>query len=169
MRSLVAAIAAALLLAPAASAHTDSPKQIAFAWRAQGIVTTTFGPQLDGRFHAGLDIGVLTSLAVTAASAGTVVAVGAPPGFEGYGNVVLVDLGGAIEAARNRGVTLLESFPPEAFPDEEQAGLIEECELHIHMLEIAEEALPGRVRELEEGIGRILDPDDVSGWRAQPG
>ena len=98
MRSLVAAIAAALFLAPAASAHTDSPKQIAFAWPAQGIVTTTFGPQLDGRFHAGLDIGVLTSLAVTAASAGTVVAVGAPPGFEGYGNVVLVDLGGGIEA-----------------------------------------------------------------------
>ena len=76
---------------------------------------------------------------------------------------------GAIKAARNRGATLLESFPPDAFPDEEQAGLIEECELHIHMLEIADGALPGRVRELEDGLGRILDPDDVSGWRAQPG
>jgi murein DD-endopeptidase MepM/ murein hydrolase activator NlpD len=98
MRSLVAAAAAALLLAPAARAHTDGPKQIEFVWPAQGVITTTFGPQPDGRFHPGLDIGVLTSLTVTAAADGTVIAVGEPPTFEGYGNVVLVDLGGGLEA-----------------------------------------------------------------------
>jgi murein DD-endopeptidase MepM/ murein hydrolase activator NlpD len=98
MRSLVAALATALLLAPAASAHTDGPKQIVFVWPVQGVITTTFGPQPDGRFHPGLDIGVLTSLTVTAAAAGTVTAVGEPPTFEGYGNIVLVDLGGGLQA-----------------------------------------------------------------------
>ena len=98
MRSLVAAVAAALLLAPAASAHTDNPKQISFVWPAQGAVTTTFGPQADGSFHPGLDIGSLTSLAISAAAPGVVLAVGAPPGYEGYGNIVLVDLGGGVEA-----------------------------------------------------------------------
>src|SRR5690242_8967765 len=98
MRTLAAAAAAALLVAPAASAHTDGPKQIEFAWPAQGTITTTFGPQPDGRFHPGLDIGVLTSLTITAATAGTVVAVGEPPTFEGYGNIVLVDLGSGLQA-----------------------------------------------------------------------
>jgi murein DD-endopeptidase MepM/ murein hydrolase activator NlpD len=102
MRSLfaaaAAAAAAALLLAPAATAHTDSPKQIAFVWPAQGLMTTTFGPQRDGRFHPGIDIGVLTSLVISATAPGIVVAVGEPPYFEGYGNIVLVDLGGGIQA-----------------------------------------------------------------------
>jgi murein DD-endopeptidase MepM/ murein hydrolase activator NlpD len=98
MRSLVAALAAALLLAPAASAHTDSPRQLAFAWPAQGSVTTTFGPQPGGSFHPGLDIGSLTLLTIAAAAPGVVLAVGEPAGFEGYGNVVLVDVGGGVEA-----------------------------------------------------------------------
>jgi len=98
MRGLLAAVAAALLLAPVASAHTDSPKQIPFAWPAQGILTTSFGVQPDGRFHPGIDIGVLASLAIWAAAPGIVVAVGEPPQFDGYGNVVLVDLGGGVQA-----------------------------------------------------------------------
>jgi murein DD-endopeptidase MepM/ murein hydrolase activator NlpD len=98
MRSLVAALAAALLLAPAASAHTDNPRQIAFVWPAQGAITTTFGPQPDGSFHPGLDIGSLTTLTIAAAAPGVVLAVGEPAGFDGYGNIVLVGLGGGVQA-----------------------------------------------------------------------
>lgn len=59
-------------------------------WPAQGTVTGPFG---DGRGHPGIDIGILRSLAVTAAQPGRVVAVGTPRGFEGYGNLVEVALG----------------------------------------------------------------------------
>jgi murein DD-endopeptidase MepM/ murein hydrolase activator NlpD len=98
MRPLLATLVAALVLAPAAAAHVDNPKQIPFVWPAQGTITTTFGPQPDGRFHPGLDIGVLASLEVDAAAPGRVLAVGAVPGFEGYGNIVLVDVGNAVSA-----------------------------------------------------------------------
>jgi murein DD-endopeptidase MepM/ murein hydrolase activator NlpD len=56
---------------------------------AQGTITSPFGH--DGaRWHPGIDIGVLRSLSVRAAVAGTVVHVGQVPGYEGYGNVVVV-------------------------------------------------------------------------------
>jgi murein DD-endopeptidase MepM/ murein hydrolase activator NlpD len=58
------------------------------SWPAQGAITTPFGGG-----HPGIDIGSLRSLAVNAAQAGTVVAVGEPRGFEGYGNVVEIDDG----------------------------------------------------------------------------
>ncbi len=64
------------------------------SWPAQGTVTTPYGPA-----HHGIDIGSLRSLAVRAAQPGTVVAVGEPPGFDGYGNVV--------EIADGRGYTTL--------------------------------------------------------------
>ena len=53
------------------------------AWPALGTITTPFGPT-----HSGIDIGILRSLAVRAAQPGTVIAVGQPRGYEGYGNVV---------------------------------------------------------------------------------
>ena len=98
MRPLLATFVAALVLAPAAVADVDNPKQIAFVWPAQGTVTTTFGAQPDGGFHRGLDIGILKSLEVDAAAPGRVLAVGAVPGFEGYGNIVLVDVGNGVGA-----------------------------------------------------------------------
>ena len=56
---------------------------------AQGTITSPFGP--DGaRWHPGIDIGVLRSLAVRAAVPGRVVLVGQVRGYEGYGNVVVV-------------------------------------------------------------------------------
>ena len=61
-------------------------------WPAQGTVTSPFGNDA-GRWHPGLDIGTLRSLAVRAAQPGRVIAVGTPRGFEGYGNVVEVRLG----------------------------------------------------------------------------
>jgi murein DD-endopeptidase MepM/ murein hydrolase activator NlpD len=56
---------------------------------AQGTITSPFG-QDGGRWHPGIDIGVLRSLTVSAAVPGTVVHVGQVRGYEGYGNVVVV-------------------------------------------------------------------------------
>jgi murein DD-endopeptidase MepM/ murein hydrolase activator NlpD len=64
------------------------------SWPARGSITTTFGST-----HPGIDIGILRSLEVRAAQPGTVIAVGEPTGFEGYGNVV--------EIADGRGFTSL--------------------------------------------------------------
>lgn len=66
-------------------------------WPAQGTVTSPFGNDA-GRWHPGIDIGILRSLAIRAAEPGRVVAVGPRRGFEGYGNVVLVDVGGGYRA-----------------------------------------------------------------------
>jgi murein DD-endopeptidase MepM/ murein hydrolase activator NlpD len=76
----------ALLLALALSqAHLPaaSPVPVWSAWPAQGTITTPFGSA-----HPGIDIGTLRSLEIRAAQPGTVVAVGQPPGYAGYGNVV---------------------------------------------------------------------------------
>jgi murein DD-endopeptidase MepM/ murein hydrolase activator NlpD len=93
---LLIACVGALALAPSALAHTDSPKQLAFAWPAQGTVTSPYGR--DGaRWHPGIDIGILRSLTVTAAAAGRVVEVGEPAGYSGYGRIVEVDVGSGFE------------------------------------------------------------------------
>jgi murein DD-endopeptidase MepM/ murein hydrolase activator NlpD len=87
----------ALLLALALTqAHLPaaSPSPNWSSWPAQGTITTPFSSA-----HPGIDIGILRSLAVRAAQPGTVIAVGEPPGFEGYGNVV--------EIADGRGFTSL--------------------------------------------------------------
>src|ERR671932_2539987 len=90
---LLLAVFAALACAPVALAHTDGGRQLSFEWPAQGTVTSPFGE--DGyRWHPGIDIGTLRSLDVTAAAPGRVLHVGMQPGFDGYGNVVEVDVGG---------------------------------------------------------------------------
>jgi murein DD-endopeptidase MepM/ murein hydrolase activator NlpD len=66
-------------------------------WPASGTVTRGFG--WDGpSWHPGIDIGTLTSLDITAAAPGVVEAVWETPHFEGYGNIVLVDMGDGLEA-----------------------------------------------------------------------
>jgi murein DD-endopeptidase MepM/ murein hydrolase activator NlpD len=67
------------------------------AWPASGTVTSPFGDDA-GRWHPRIDIGILRSLAVRAAEPGRVVAVGERRGYEGYGNVVEVDVGGGYTA-----------------------------------------------------------------------
>ena len=92
IRGLCVAIAA-LFFPAVASAHTDFGPQLAFEWPAQGTITSPFGQ--DGyRWHPGLDIGILRSLDIRAASPGIVTKTGYVPGYEGYGNVVVVQLGG---------------------------------------------------------------------------
>jgi murein DD-endopeptidase MepM/ murein hydrolase activator NlpD len=58
-------------------------------WPAQGTITTPF-VRAGALRHPGIDIGILRSLDVRAAVAGRVLVVGRPTGYEGYGNVVVV-------------------------------------------------------------------------------
>ena len=63
---------------------TPQPAPDWSAWPAQGTVTSPFGDD-GGRWHPGIDIGILRSLVVRAAEPGRVVAVGEPQGFEATG------------------------------------------------------------------------------------
>jgi murein DD-endopeptidase MepM/ murein hydrolase activator NlpD len=94
-----------LALPPVAGALPDGPigpylehqqDVLVLGTPAIGSLTDGFGTRW-GRLHAGLDIGILRDLKVTAAAAGVVTATGYLPGYEGYGNVVTVDLGGGQE------------------------------------------------------------------------
>jgi murein DD-endopeptidase MepM/ murein hydrolase activator NlpD len=86
-------VAVGLAVPACASAYTrEDTHQLSFAWPALGTVTSPFGRD-GGRWHPGLDIGTLSSLTVRAAAAGRVVGEGYMPGYDGYGNVVLVNLG----------------------------------------------------------------------------
>ena len=90
MRRALWGVVAMLVFTPAASAHVGDPLQLALEWPAQGTVTTPFG-FTEGRYHPGLDIGILRSLTVRAAAPGRVSLVGTPNGFSGYGRIVLID------------------------------------------------------------------------------
>jgi len=82
-------LALALATAPKLPAvPADGPT--AFLWPAHGTITTPFSPG----GHPGIDIGILRSLRITAAAEGQVLRVGEPRGFEGYGRIVLVEVGG---------------------------------------------------------------------------
>jgi murein DD-endopeptidase MepM/ murein hydrolase activator NlpD len=83
-------------LAAPAGAHTTDPKQLALAWPADGTITSPFGPD-GGRWHPGLDIGILRSLTIRAAASGLVHLTGTPVGFEGYGTLIDVDVGAPYE------------------------------------------------------------------------
>jgi murein DD-endopeptidase MepM/ murein hydrolase activator NlpD len=87
-------LAFALVRAPLPAAQ---PPPAWSAWPAAGTVTAPFGDDA-GRWHPGIDIGILRSLEVRAASPGRVIAVGQPRGFEGYGNIVQIALGGGYTA-----------------------------------------------------------------------
>jgi len=81
----------ALALVPNAVARTDGGRQLAFSWPANGVETSPYGWD-EGRWHPGIDIGILRSLEIRAAESGVVVRVGTPHGYEGYGNVVEVQV-----------------------------------------------------------------------------
>jgi murein DD-endopeptidase MepM/ murein hydrolase activator NlpD len=93
---LAAAGVCALVCAAPAAAHPDGGTGLGLEWPADGVVTRGFG--YDGsEWHPGIDIGTLASLDVRAAAPGVVEKVGYAPGFDGYGQIVLVDLGDGIE------------------------------------------------------------------------
>ena len=93
-----AASAAALALAAPAFGMTDGGRGIGLVWPADGTVTRGYG--YDGsEWHPGIDIGTLRSLDVVAAGPGVVEATGyVSPTYDGYGQIVLVDMGFGIEA-----------------------------------------------------------------------
>src|ERR1700746_3888978 len=72
----------------AGARHVTRTRTLEFSWPAEGTITTPFTA-----YHHGLDIGMLRSLDVRAAAAGTVVSVGYVTGFEGYGKIVVVQVG----------------------------------------------------------------------------
>lgn len=92
----IAALVTALVLHAHALAHRPQVV-VRPVWPAQGTITSPFGDD-HGRYHPGIDIGILRSLVVRAAIPGRVEKVGEPTGFEGYGNIVLVSLGSDIQA-----------------------------------------------------------------------
>jgi len=103
LRTLIGALAAplaVLVLAAPARAVPDVPLELylehveplSLDWPADGTMTDGYGPRW-GRMHLGLDVGILRSLDVRAAEGGTVTAAGWLTGYEGYGNVVTVDIG----------------------------------------------------------------------------
>jgi murein DD-endopeptidase MepM/ murein hydrolase activator NlpD len=86
-----------MTFAAPAAAHTDGGWGLYLQWPSSGTVTRGFG--WDGsEWHPGIDIGTLTSLDVTAAAAGVVAAVGYVPGYDGYGAIVVVDIGHGYQA-----------------------------------------------------------------------
>jgi murein DD-endopeptidase MepM/ murein hydrolase activator NlpD len=89
------ALLVALALAPAASARIADGVGLGFLWPADGIVSSPFGSRAGG-FHPGVDIGSLQGLTVRAAASGRVAAAGALMGYEGYGYVVVLDIGGGM-------------------------------------------------------------------------
>jgi murein DD-endopeptidase MepM/ murein hydrolase activator NlpD len=89
------ALLVASVFAPAASARVADGAGLGFLWPADGIVSSPFGPRAGG-FHPGVDIGSLQGLTVRAAASGRVAAAGALMGYEGYGYVVVLDIGGGM-------------------------------------------------------------------------
>ncbi|MGZ8782654.1 MAG: M23 family metallopeptidase [Gaiellaceae bacterium] len=98
--ALVALISSLVLVAPAGAVpdvpidvYLEHVEPLSLEWPADGTLTDGYGPRW-GRMHLGLDIGILESLDVRAATSGTVTAAGWLTGYEGYGNVVMLDSGG---------------------------------------------------------------------------
>jgi murein DD-endopeptidase MepM/ murein hydrolase activator NlpD len=93
-----AVVAAALTLGAPALGMTDGGPGLSLAWPAAGTVTRGYGWD-GGDWHPGIDIGTLRSLDVTAAAPGVVTATGyVSPTYDGYGQVVVVDMGYGLEA-----------------------------------------------------------------------
>lgn len=85
----------ALAAARAAAAAADAPASegpLRLLRPADGIVTSGFGWR-GSRPHHGIDYGMLRSLAIRSASAGEIIGAGYLTSYEGYGMVVVVDLG----------------------------------------------------------------------------
>jgi murein DD-endopeptidase MepM/ murein hydrolase activator NlpD len=135
----LAAAAAALLVcccAAPAFGMPDGGVGLSLEWPASGTVTRGFGfdPTMN-EFHTGIDIGSLLSLDVRAAGPGVVEATGYATGFEGYGNIVLVDMGSGIEALYAHLASVRVSVGDTVFPGEllGQAGCTGWCTgTHLH-------------------------------------
>jgi murein DD-endopeptidase MepM/ murein hydrolase activator NlpD len=103
-RATFIAASFALLAPSVTAARPDGPlrpylehqARLSLVWPADGTITDGFGYRW-GRLHTGIDIGILERLDVVAAAAGLVTHTGFVMGFEGYGNVVVIDVGDGIQ------------------------------------------------------------------------
>ena len=90
---MLALLAAVAVATTAAIPPAERPAPTHFDWPAQGTITTPFVPG----GHPGIDIGILRSLTIRAAAPGRVRLIGLQRGYEGYGKIVVVDIGGGYE------------------------------------------------------------------------
>ena len=67
-------------------------------WPANGTITSRFGEWRGGHRHHGIDIGMLRTLRLRSVTAGVVRRTGYAGGYEGYGQVVVLDLPGPYTA-----------------------------------------------------------------------
>jgi murein DD-endopeptidase MepM/ murein hydrolase activator NlpD len=67
-------------------------------WPANGTITSRFGEWRGGHRHYGIDIGMLSTLRLRSVTAGVVRETGYAGGYEGYGQVVVLDLPGPFTA-----------------------------------------------------------------------
>ena len=98
LRSALVVLLASLVVAPVASARVDTPARLQMVWPANGTVTARFGEGRASHRHAGIDIGMLRTLRLRAVTTGVVRRTGYVSGYEGYGNVVILDLPGPYTA-----------------------------------------------------------------------
>ena len=136
------ALLVSLILVAPANAVVDGPidvylehlEPLSLEWPADGTITDGYGPRW-GRMHLGIDVGILKSLEVRAAASGTVTAAGWVTGYEGYGNVVTVDVGVATRSC-TRISRARTSFPASGWTTGEsigEAGCTGSCTgTHLH-------------------------------------
>ena len=98
LRSALAVLVTFLVAAPAASARPDVAARLQMPWPADGTITARFGEWRGSHRHAGIDIGMLRTLQLRSVLGGTVQRTGYASGYEGYGNIVLLDLPGPYTA-----------------------------------------------------------------------
>jgi len=98
LRSALAVLLASLVVAPAASARVDSAARLQMVWPANGAVTARFGEWRGSHRHNGIDIGMLRTLRLRAVTGGVVRKTGYAGGYEGYGQIVVLDLPGPYTA-----------------------------------------------------------------------
>jgi len=98
LRSALVVLLASLLAAPAASARPDASARLQMVWPANGTVTSPFGVWRGSHRHEGIDVGMLLSLRVRAVTEGVVRRTGFEDGYEGYGNIIVLDLPGPYTA-----------------------------------------------------------------------
>lgn len=96
--ALVVSLLAALLAAPTASARPDGSARLQMTWPANGTLTARFGEWRGSHRHEGIDIGMLRTLRLRSVASGVVRQTGYVDGYEGYGQVVVLDLRGRYTA-----------------------------------------------------------------------
>ncbi len=96
--ALVVFLLAALFVAPTASARLDGPARLQMAWPANGSITAHFGEWRGNHRHHGIDIGMLRTLRLRSVASGVVRRTGYAGGFEGYGQIIVLDLPGPYTA-----------------------------------------------------------------------